>query len=105
MSSCLFCKIIVGEIPSVQEHSDEHCVVFHDIHPKAPVHLLVVPKKHIPTVMDLEEGDERVMGHLIRTAKEMGEKMGLEGYRLQFNVGEKGGQEVMHVHLHLLGTP
>ncbi len=103
MTICIFCKIIVGEIPSKQEYHDEHCVVFHDIHPKAPVHVLVVPRKHIPTVMDLKEGDEKIMGHLVRVAKEMGEKLGLEGYRLQFNVGEKGGQEVMHVHLHLLG--
>lgn len=102
-NECLFCKIIAGEIPSKQEHQDEQCVVFHDIHPKAQVHLLVVPKKHIATVMDLEEGDEKIMGHLIRTAKAMGEKLGLEGYRLQFNVGEKGGQVVMHVHLHVMG--
>lgn len=102
-NECLFCKIIAGEIPSKQEHQDEQCVVFHDIHPKAQVHLLVVPKKHIATIMELEEGDEPLMGHLIQTAKVMGEKLGLEGYRLQFNVGEKGGQVVMHVHLHVMG--
>lgn len=102
-TTCLFCKITAGEIPSKQEYSDEWAVVFHDIHPKSDVHLLVVPRKHIDTVMHLEEGDEKIMGHLIRIAKEVGKKLGLEGYRLQFNVGEKGGQEVFHIHLHLLG--
>lgn len=103
MEDCLFCKIVDGSIPSKQEHHDEWSIVFHDIHPKSAVHLLIVPKKHIPTIMDLEEGDETIMGHLIRIAKEVAYKKGLEGYKLQFNVGAKGGQEVFHVHLHLLG--
>jgi histidine triad (HIT) family protein len=94
---------VEGKIPSKQEYTDEWAVVFHDIHPKSDVHLLVVPRKHIDTVMHLEEGDEKIMGHLIRIAKNMGEKLGLEGYKLQFNVGKKGGQEVLHIHLHLLG--
>ncbi|MFA6436575.1 MAG: histidine triad nucleotide-binding protein [Candidatus Gracilibacteria bacterium] len=102
MDDCIFCKIIEGKIPSTFEWDDEHCVAFKDLHPKARVHLLIVPKKHIATVMDLQEGDEKIMGHLIRTAKDLGKKMGLEGYRLQFNVGRKGGQEVFHIHLHLL---
>jgi histidine triad (HIT) family protein len=104
MNDCLFCKIYAGEIPSKQEHNDEQCVVFHDINPKARIHLLVVPKKHIPTIMDLEEGDEQIIGHMTRVAKETAEKLGLEGYKLQYNVGEKGGQEVMHVHMHLMGN-
>ncbi|MFA5842332.1 MAG: histidine triad nucleotide-binding protein [Candidatus Gracilibacteria bacterium] len=104
MDDCIFCKIIEGKIPSTFEWDDEHCVAFKDLHPKARVHLLIVPKKHIATVMDLQEGDEKIMGHLIRTAKDLGKKMGLEGYRLQFNVGHKGGQEVFHIHLHMMAA-
>jgi len=102
MDDCIFCKIIEGKIPAQLEWDDEYCVAFKDLHPKARVHLLVVPKKHIHTVIDMEEGDEKIMGHLIRTAKDLGKKMGLEGYRLQFNVGHKGGQEIFHIHMHLL---
>ncbi|EKD92862.1 MAG: hypothetical protein ACD_28C00317G0022 [uncultured bacterium] len=102
MEDCLFCKIVQKQIPSRQEYEDEHCLIFHDIHPKATTHLLIIPKKHIPTLMDLEEGDEKIMGHLMRAAKQMGEKLNLEGYKLQCNVGQKGGQEVFHLHLHLL---
>ena len=79
-------------------------MIFHDIHPKARVHLLIVPKKHIPTVMDMNNGDFDVIGHMTRAARDVARGLGLEGYKLQFNVGEKGGQEVMHVHMHLMGN-
>lgn len=102
-TSCIFCKIIAEEIPSQKVYEDEWGLVFHDIHPKSNVHLLIVPKKHIPTIMDLEIGDETIVGHLHRIAQEVGKKLGLEGYKLQINVGEKGGQEVFHLHVHLLG--
>lgn len=102
-SDCLFCKIINGEIPSKTEYQDEICFGFHDINPKDRVHVLIVPRKHIPTIKDIGEGDEKIMGHLIKVAKEIAERNNLEGYRLQFNVGEKGGQEVFHIHLHLMG--
>lgn len=102
MSDCVFCKVVSKELPSKQEHEDDVCVVFYDIHPKSSVHLLVVPKKHIPTIMDLGEGDEKIMGHLIRVAQSVAQRLGLEGFKLQFNVGEKGGQEVFHIHMHLL---
>lgn len=102
-SDCLFCKIINGEIPSKTEYQDEICFAFHDINPKERVHILIVPRKHIPTIKDIEEGDEKIMGHLIKVAKEIAKKNNLEGYRLQFNVGEKGGQEIFHIHLHLMG--
>lgn len=102
-TSCIFCKIIAEEIPSQKVYEDEWGLVFHDIHPKSKVHLLIVPKKHIPTIMDLEIGDETIVGHLHRIAQEVGKNLGLEGYKLQINVGEKGGQEVFHLHVHLLG--
>jgi len=100
----IFTRIIKGEIPTEKiEYEDEFCIVLHDLHPKAPIHLLIIPKKEIPTIMDAEDSDQALLGHLLLVARNMGKKMGLEGYRLQFNVGEKGGQEIPHIHLHLLG--
>lgn len=104
MSDCLFCKIINKEIPSRIEHEDDLCFGFHDINPQAKVHVLLVPRKHIPTIKDLEPGDEKLMGHLVQVAQKIAAKHNLDGYKLQFNVGEKGGQEIFHVHLHLLGN-
>jgi histidine triad (HIT) family protein len=99
----IFTRIINKEIPAQIEYEDEHCIVIHDIHPKSDVHLLIIPKKPIPTIMHLEDEEQALVGHLFLVARNMGKKFGLEGYKLQFNVGEKGGQEVMHIHLHLLG--
>lgn len=99
----LFTKIMNGEIPSEMVYEDEVCVAFKDIHPKAPVHLLVVPRKEVVSVMELKEGDGEMVGHLIFVAKGLAEELGLVGYKLLFNVGERGGQEVPHLHLHLMG--
>lgn len=104
MGDCVFCKIIGHEIPANFLHEDEHCVAFRDINPKAATHLLLVPKKHIATIAEMEEGDEKIIGHLIKTAKEISAQLSLGGYKLQFNVGKDGGQEVFHVHLHLLSN-
>lgn len=101
---CLFCKIIAGEIPSKMVHQDDVTVVFPDINPKARVHLLILPKKHIPTIADLEDGDEKIMGHLMRVAQKVARAQNLSGYRLQFNVGKDGGQEIFHIHCHLLAN-
>ncbi|MEK7528939.1 MAG: histidine triad nucleotide-binding protein [Patescibacteria group bacterium] len=101
---CIFCKIRDKEIPSSLIHEDDLCIVFKDINPKARVHLLIVPKKHIPTIADIEDGDEKIIGHLIKTAKELGVSQKLSGYRLQFNVGKDGGQDVFHVHLHMMAN-
>lgn len=98
----VFTKIINREIPARIEYEDDLCIVLHDIKPKAPVHLLIVPKKQIPTIMEATDDDQALLGHLILVARNMGKKLALDGYRLQFNVGEKGGQEVFHVHLHLM---
>lgn len=99
----IFTKIISREIPAKIEHEDDLCIVIHDIHPKAPVHLLIVPKKEIATIMDAQDEDQQLLGHLLLVARNMGQKLGLEGYKLQFNVGSKGGQEIFHIHLHLMG--
>lgn len=103
--SCLFCKILAGEIPSTTLFEDEHVVAFRDIRPQAPTHCLVIPRKHIATINDLETEDTWLVGHMIQTAKALAEKEGLsdEGYRLVFNVNSNGGQEVYHIHLHVLG--
>lgn len=101
---CIFCKIIKGEIPSGKVHEDDTCIAFKDINPKAPFHLLIVPREHIAKVSDLQEGKhDHLVGHMVNVANKLAEKENVEGYRLQFNVGEKGGQEVMHVHMHLMG--
>ncbi len=99
----IFTKIIQREIPAQIEYEDEFCVVIHDKYPKAPVHLLIIPKKEIPTIMAAADEDQALLGHLMLVARDMGRKLGLSGYKLLFNVGEKGGQEIFHIHLHLLG--
>ncbi len=106
MTDCLFCRIIAKEIPSKTIHEDDLCVAFHDIRPAAKTHLLVVPKKHIATLKDLkeEEGDEALMGHMMVVAKSIAQELGLPGYKLSMNVDKAGGQEIFHLHLHLLSN-
>ncbi len=102
---CIFCKIISKEIPTDLLYEDDQVIVFKDINPLAPVHLLLVPKKHIRSINDLEDADKTVVVDLIMAAKEMAAKMSVDksGYRLFFNVEKGGGQEVFHLHLHLIG--
>lgn len=102
---CLFCGIVAGTIPSTKEYEDETLVVFADIHPVAPVHLLVVPRKHIPSAADLTADDRTLVGEMVLCAKEIAAKKGIaqDGYRLVFNVRDHGGQVVDHLHLHLIG--
>lgn len=99
----IFTKIINKEIPANIEFEDDKCIVIHDINPKAPVHLLIIPKKEIPSIIDLEDNDSDLIGYLFLVARDIAKKMNLDGYKLIFNVGEKGGQEIFHLHLHLLG--
>lgn len=102
---CIFCKIIQGEIPSSQVYEDETVAAFHDINPQAPTHILIVPKKHIPWVNDLQQADETTVGHLFTVAHSLAQEAGIaaSGYRLVINNGPDGGQIVYHLHLHLLG--
>jgi histidine triad (HIT) family protein len=105
MSDCVFCKIVTGEIPSSQVYEDDQVIAFRDINPAAPVHILIIPKSHIPSLNDLSDKDELLMGHLLTTAKKIAEQEGVaqSGYRLIINTGPDGRQEVFHIHLHLLG--
>ena len=100
MDDCIFCKIISKQIPCDFVYEDDQCVAFNDLHPKAQTHLLIVPKKHIPTVADMKEEDSVLMGHLLLVAKKLGDSKKLSHYKLQFNVGKGSGQEVFHIHLH-----
>ncbi len=105
MSDCLFCKIIAGDIPAKKVYEDQDVLAFEDISPKAPTHVLVIPKKHIPTLNDLEEEDNPVMGKIFQVAKQIAREQGIDqsGYRTVFNVNESAGQAVFHIHLHVLG--
>lgn len=102
---CLFCKIAAGEIKSEIVFETQEIIVIRDIRPQAPTHLLLIPKKHISTINDADSQDELLLGRMILTAKNMAkvEKLSDDGYRLVFNVNSGGGQEVYHIHLHLLG--
>ncbi len=98
----LFQKIIDREIPGDFVHEDEKCVVIRDINPRAPVHLLVIPRKPIPTLNDVDKGDAELIGHLFLVARDVANRLGHQDYRTVFNCGAKAGQEVFHLHLHVL---
>ena len=99
-----FKKIIDREIPADIVYEDEQCLAFRDINPKAPIHVLVIPKKEIPTVNDITDEDASLIGHLYVVIGELAKQLGLDnGYRVVVNCGNEGGQEVYHLHLHLLG--
>ncbi len=103
-SACLFCKIAAGEIPARIVHRDESSVAFHDINPQAPVHVLVIPKKHFSSALEAEEADEPLMGHLHRVAADVARQLGIsDGFRVVVNTGANAGQSVFHIHLHVLG--
>lgn len=101
MEDCIFCKIINGDFGTEFVYEDDKTVVFKDINPKAPVHLLVVPKEHIENMNELD--DRELMADLLTTVKNVTQKIGLKAYRLQVNTGKEAGQEVMHLHIHILG--
>ena len=102
--SCLFCKILDGTIPSTAVYSDSECYAFADIHPQAPLHLLIVPREHINSLAETTADDRPLLGHLLWAAGEIARLQGLaNGYRVVVNTGEEGGQTVDHLHLHLLG--
>ncbi len=101
---CIFCKIVAKEIPSKLEYEDDLCIAFHDINPRARVHLLVIPKKHISTLKDMQNLDEPAFGRMMMTARDLAKKFNLEDYKLMMSVGKNAGQEVFHVHLHLLSV-
>ena len=104
MAETIFEKIIRREIPAQIEHEDEMCLAFHDVAPQAPTHILVIPKKPIPSLAGVTDADTLLLGHLMRVATEIAKKLNLvDGYRLIVNCGADGGQTVDHLHIHLLG--
>jgi histidine triad (HIT) family protein len=102
--SCLFCKIIAGEIPSTKLFEDDQMVAFGDIAPQAPLHVLILPRKHIATLNDLDAGDDALVGAMTRRAAVIAKEKGYDasGYRTVFNCNADAGQAVFHIHLHLL---
>lgn len=105
MTNCIFCDIIAKTAPAEILYEDDRCVVIANINPLAPLHLLIIPRKHIASLNDMTSTDEPLAGHLLLVAKEMAEKKGIaeNGYRLALNTGKGGGQTVFHLHVHLLG--
>lgn len=104
MEDCLFCKIIKGEIPSDFVYEDDKIVVFKDISPQAPVHLLLVPKTHIESADSIDDENQHLLGHIFKVAKDLAKEEGLDnGYRIVNNCKEDGGQTVDHIHFHLIG--
>ncbi len=102
---CLFCRIASGQVPTKKVYEDEEVVAFEDINPQAPVHMLVIPRKHTPTLNDLGPEDDATLGRLHRVAAELARDRDLSerGYRVVMNCNEEAGQTVFHIHLHLLG--
>jgi histidine triad (HIT) family protein len=103
--ACLFCEIAAGRRPSRSVYSDDRVFAFHDIRPQAPVHLLVIPRRHVTSLLDLEPGDDAVVGAVVRTGRDLARAHGLaeRGFRLVWNCGDDAGYSVYHVHLHVLG--
>lgn len=103
-TECLFCKIVAGQVPSYVVYEDADVVAFKDINPQAPVHVLVIPRRHIGAIAELEDEESALVGKLVVAAKKIAASLGLaDGYRLVFNNGPAAGQLVYHIHLHLLG--
>ncbi len=105
MSDCIFCKIIKGEIPGKFVYKDAQIAAFHDINPKAPIHVLVVPVKHLESIREINDEDKYLMGEVLLKVKNIAQKLGIDksGYKLISNNGKGAGQLVFHLHFHLLG--
>jgi len=102
---CIFCKIVAGEIPTEILYKDEEIIAFRDIKPLAPVHLIIIPRKHVPSLNEMKEGDAALVGRMVAVASKLAQDEGIaeKGYRLAINCGKEGGQLVPHIHMHLLG--
>lgn len=104
MTDCIFCKIVRGEIPGKKAYEDEEVLVFHDIHPIAPVHLLLIPKAHVASLWDCDAQHQAILGKMLLMAPKLALEHGLKnGFRTMINTGPGGGQEVFHLHLHVFG--
>jgi len=105
MSDCLFCRIAEKTLPSKIVHEDDKCVAFDDVNPQAPTHVLVIPRKHVASIAELNEADAGLLAHLMMTGSKIAKQKGIAegGYRMVVNTGKNGGQTVFHLHLHVLG--
>ena len=105
MSNCLFCKIITRDIPASIVYEDDHVLAFNDISPQGPTHVLLVPKRHIASLNELQPSDDAIVGELVRRAAAIAKERGIDagGYRTVFNTNGDAGQTVFHIHLHLIG--
>jgi histidine triad (HIT) family protein len=104
--NCVFCRIVAGQIPAKKAHEDEALLAFHDIHPWAPVHVLVIPKQHIATLSDVGPEHEALLGRMMGLAPVLMRQLGVTGgFRVVVNSGRDGGQEVYHLHMHVMGGP
>ncbi len=104
--NCIFCKIIAGQIPSKKAYEEEELLAFHDIHPWAPVHVLVIPKLHLATLSDVGPQHEALLGRMLSLAPRLMKELGVDnGFRTLINTGRDGGQEVYHLHMHVMGGP
>ena len=103
--SCLFCKIVAGDIPAARVYEDDRVIAFNDINPQAPMHVLVVPKQHLSTLNDLSAADDALVGAMVRVAAQVAKERGFDGpgFRTVFNCNAQAGQTVFHIHLHVLG--
>ena len=106
MADCVFCQIVAGKIPARLLYQDDEVIAFPDINPAAPIHLLIVTKRHIPSLAHLSEDETPLVGHMIKIANQLAREEGIadSGYRLVINTGKDGGQVVPHLHMHLLGS-
>ncbi len=102
---CIFCKIVAGEIPADILHQDKEAIAFRDINPQASTHIVIIPKKHIPSLVHVTESESPLIGHMVNITNQLAKREGISatGYRLVINCGEQGGQLVPHLHMHLLG--
>jgi len=106
MTDCIFCRIAQGEIPSKKVHEDDEVVAFHDIHPAAPVHLLMIPKEHVDSLITARQQHAALLGKMLLLAPRLAREQGAtDGFRIVINNGPDGGQEVYHLHVHVLGGP
>ena len=100
---CVFCKIASGEIPTDAIYEDENLIAFNDLDPQAPIHFLVIPKKHITSLSTLSDSDGQLIAEIMKVIRDLAKKYDLTGYRVVTNIGEEGGQSVPHLHFHVLG--
>lgn len=103
MEDCIFCKIIAGQIPAKKIYEDDDLIAFHDIHPIAKVHFLMVPKLHVASLAECDSNQQAILGKMLLLAPKLAAEQGLRGFRTMINTGKEGGQEVFHLHVHVFG--